>query len=538
MKKRICCLAAAVLLTLHCASAGAATYGTLEYGDRGGEVMQMQEALIALGYLHDEADGKFGLLTQAAVCDFQRQNGLTADGKAGSITLTLLYKLSGGSTPSTGTDADYSTGDIFGGNYATLEYGDRGERVILLQNALNRAGFDAGKADGQFGSGTRNAVAAFQKQYKLDVDGKAGRQTLTKLKSVLAEHNIADSDNSASSGGAASSDVPTRTLYKGDTGNDVMAVQKRLLELGYYAGLVDGTYGAGTAAAVTAFQTINGLTADGIAGPQTCGILFSDDAKPASEGGSGNTSADGTEGVEIVIPEGGYVTLHSGDAGQQVTQLQTVLKNLHYSIEVTGTYDSQTVTAVRLFQRLNGLDIDGVAGKDTQTVLYSGSCVPGDVDLSYATAANAAPDGSDVQLLHWFNDIRDYLKNNKVFTVYDPATGLSWKMQLYSPGNHADSEPLTAADSAIMYKAFDDQWTWSQRAVYVQLANGSWCIAAMPNMPHLSGGIDDNDFDGHTCVHFPRTMTECAQNDPNYGVSVQETIRDHWKKLTGEDIPW
>lgn len=263
-------------------------------------------------------------------------------------------------------------------------------------------------------------------------------------------------------------------------------------------------------------------------------LIFTDDAFIAQQ----FDFVQCMEGVEIVVPEGGYVTLRSGDSGQQVTQLQTVLQNLHYNIEVTGVYDSQTVTAVKLFQRLNGLNIDGVAGSATQTALYSGSCVPGDVDLSYATAVNVAPDGSDVQLLHWFNDVKNYLKENKVFTVYDPATGLSWKMKLYSPGNHADSEPLTAADSAIMYKAYGDKWTWSQRAVYVQLANGTWCIAAMPNMPHLSGSISDNDFEGHTCVHFPRTMTECAQNDPDYGVSVQETIRAHWKKITGEEIPW
>lgn len=632
MNKRIVSLTAALLMLLNAASAMAASYQTLEYGDRGSDVKQMQDALIALGYLDDKADGKFGKNTKAAVIAFQQANGLSVDGKAGSITLTRLYDLSGGSTPSTGTDADDLSGNIFGENYSTMEYGDRGERVILLQNALNQAGFNAGNADGKFGSGTRNAVIAFQKQYKLDADGKAGKKTLTKLESVLTGNESADSGNSDSSGSSTSYDVPTRTLRKGYTGSDVKVVQNRLQELGYYTGSIDGVYGTGTMAAVTAFQKANGLTADGkagsktyailfsdsavangaqneaedntqgtwvngwlvpdrilrlydsgddvlsvqnrlrelkyfsgiadgkygtgtatavmafqsahgltadgVAGPQTCGILFSNAAKPASEVGGSHISADGTEGVEIVIPESGYVTLRSGDTGQQVTQLQMVLKNLNYSIEVTGAYDSQTITAVKLFQRLNGLNIDGVAGKDTQTVLYSGSCVPGDVDLSYATAVNVAPDGSDVQLLHWFNDVKSYLKENKYYTVYDPATGLSWKMRLYSAGNHADSEPVTAADSAIMYKVYGDQWTWSQRAVYVQLANGTWCIAAMPNMPHLSGSIEDNDFEGHTCVHFPRTMTECAQNDPDYGVSVQETIREHWKKLTGEEIPW
>lgn len=545
MNKRILSLIAALLMLLNAASAMAASYQTLEYGDKGSDVKQMQEALIALGYLHDTADGKFGSKTEQAVRAFQSLNGLEVDGKAGSKTLTLLYSLYQGSS-STGGSADYTSGNIFSGNYDTLKDGSRGERVTLLQTALELLGYDVGKIDGKFGSGTEKAVRAFQRDHGLEADGKAGKKTLTMLENVLAGDD-AHSGNAGSSGdtgvpddpgSSGNSGIPERTLRKGDTGEDVKVVQLRLQELKYFSGIPDGKYGTGTVTAVITFQSAHGLTADGVAGPKTYAILFSNDAKTASEVGGNDTSVDGTEGMEIVIPEGGYITLRSGDSGQQVTQLQTVLQNLHYNIEVTGVYDSQTVTAVKLFQRLNGLNIDGVAGSATQTVLYSGSCVPGDVDLSYATAVNVAPDGSDVQLLHWFNDVKNYLKENKVFTVYDPATGLSWKMKLYSAGNHADSDPLTAADAAIMYKAFGDQWTWSQRAVYVQLANGTWCIAAMPNMPHLSGSISDNDFEGHTCVHFPRTMTECAQNDPEYGVSVQETIRDHWKKLTGEEIPW
>ena len=639
MEKRILSLLAALMLLLSGTTAYAASYSTLEYGDRGSSVQQMQEALIALGYLNDEADGKFGTKTKQAVIAFQSMNGLTVDGKAGSKTLTLLYQLYGGTSSSPEENVDYTSGNIFGGNYNTLESGSKGDRVTLLQTALELLGYDVGTIDGKFGAGTKKAVVAFQSRYGLTADGKAGQKTLTMLEAVLAGENVPDSDASDddadSTGGAY--EIPSRTLRKGCTGADVKVVQSRLKELGYYTNSIDGIYGTGTVAAVTTFQAANGLTADGkagsktyavlfsdsavgadgqdnsgsgeaeedssgtvvdgwlvpertlrlydngddvlsvqqrlqelkyfsgfvdgkygtgtatavsafqaahdltadgVAGSKTYAILFSNDAKPASEAGGGNTSADGTDGVEIVVPEGGYVTLRTGDSGQQVTQLQTVLQNLHYNVQITGVYDSQTVTAVKLFQRLNGLTIDGIAGKATQTALYSGSCVPGNVDLSYATAVGIAPDGSDVQLLHWFNDVKNYLKENKIFTVYDPATGLSWKMKLYSPGNHADSEPLTAADAAIMYKAFGDQWTWSQRAVYVQLANGTWCIAAMPNMPHLSGSISDNDFEGHTCVHFPRTMTECAQNDPDYGVSVQNTIRKHWKQLTGEDIPW
>ena len=67
------------------------TYTTLRKGTNGPSVVKMQEALIALGYLDGAADGDFGSGTQSAVIQFQAVNGLSADGIAGTQTLTLLY---------------------------------------------------------------------------------------------------------------------------------------------------------------------------------------------------------------------------------------------------------------------------------------------------------------------------------------------------------------------------------------------------------------------------------------------------------------
>ena len=60
----------------------------------------------------------------------------------------------------------------------------------------------------------------------------------------------------------------------------------------------------------------------------------------------------------------------------------------------------------------------------------------------------------------------------------------------------------------------------------------------MHDMPHLSGSIRNNNFDGHLCVHFLRNMDETMQNDPKNGVRHQKDIRKAWKALTGEDITW
>ena len=68
--------------------------------------------------------------------------------------------------------------------------------------------------------------------------------------------------------------MPTgETLRPGTKGSSVIALQKALASLGYEPGTADGTYGATTAQAVTAFQTANSLTADGLAGAKTIAAI-------------------------------------------------------------------------------------------------------------------------------------------------------------------------------------------------------------------------------------------------------------------------
>jgi len=65
-----------------------------------------------------------------------------------------------------------------------LDIGDRGARVQEAQRLLQAKGFDLGRggADGIFGTGTLNAVRAFQGANALGVDGRIGESTLKKLR--------------------------------------------------------------------------------------------------------------------------------------------------------------------------------------------------------------------------------------------------------------------------------------------------------------------------------------------------------------------
>jgi len=66
-----------------------------------------------------------------------------------------------------------------------LKTGSRGEDVRKLQLGLAYLGYHPGIADGKYGSGTENAVEAFQKAHKLFSDGEAGPSTLTAYNAAL-----------------------------------------------------------------------------------------------------------------------------------------------------------------------------------------------------------------------------------------------------------------------------------------------------------------------------------------------------------------
>lgn len=70
--------------------------------------------------------------------------------------------------------------------------------------------------------------------------------------------------------------------------------------------------------------------------------------------------------VILAAPRASAAVYRQGSSGATVTTIQTKLKNWgYYSGKVDGIYGSATVTAVKYFQRSNGLKADGVAGDAT-----------------------------------------------------------------------------------------------------------------------------------------------------------------------------
>jgi N-acetylmuramoyl-L-alanine amidase len=75
----------------------------------------------------------------------------------------------------------------------------------------------------------------------------------------------------------------------GSSGNEVTQIQTKLKRWGYYNGKIDGIYGSKTVAAVRSFQSKNGLTVDGVAGPKTLAAMG---ITSSSSGGSSSNNSD------------------------------------------------------------------------------------------------------------------------------------------------------------------------------------------------------------------------------------------------------
>ena len=138
--------------------------------------------------------------------------------------------------------------------------GDEGSVVSEIRTILSGRGLLPGAPTASdpnaavFDDACDRAVRAFQQERGLIVDGIVGPATYRALR------------ESSYQLGAR---ILLYRLSAPMAGDDVATLQSRLQNLGYYTGLVDGTFGESTHNAVCLYQSEYGLASDGICGPAT-----------------------------------------------------------------------------------------------------------------------------------------------------------------------------------------------------------------------------------------------------------------------------
>jgi N-acetylmuramoyl-L-alanine amidase len=139
--------------------------------------------------------------------------------------------------------------------------GDSGPAIAEIRDKLTRLDLlepvEGGAGDG-YDDALDRAVRTFQQQRGLRIDGVVGEETYRALDE--ARWRLGDRTLS-------------QTVNHPYVGDDVVALQQRLLDLGFDPGRCDGIFGARTATALRDFQRNVGLRADGILGPTTLAAL-------------------------------------------------------------------------------------------------------------------------------------------------------------------------------------------------------------------------------------------------------------------------
>ena len=347
---------------------GITLYQRIAYGSAGPAVKTVQGILRNLGYYTQDVEGKFGYSTYQAVTRYQADKGLKVDGVVGPATWASL---TGGvpipsPVPTPTPDLSKPVPGL------RVQYNDVGPRVKQIQQKLNDLGYNVGQVDDRFGYLTYQAVQAFQKNNGLKVDGIVGPDTWAKL--------FGASPVPAPSGGPSASPglpQPIRLQYN-DTGAQVGQLQTRLFELGYYKGAIDSGFGYATYEAVRAFQKNNGLTVDGIVGPDTWTKLFRADAVPTGTVVPSGSPKPSPAPAPTPDHSSAGFRLKYEDKSPQVGQLQSRLAALGYMAAsgVDNYFGFGTYEAVRAFQKVNGLKVDGVVGPATWKALFAASALP------------------------------------------------------------------------------------------------------------------------------------------------------------------
>jgi peptidoglycan hydrolase-like protein with peptidoglycan-binding domain len=308
----------------------------------------------------------------------------------------------------------------------------------------------------------------------------------------------------------------TRTLKRGNRGSDVVLLQRKLTELGFFDGTCDGIFGRVTENAVKTFQQEHSLRADGIVGPATYAAIF---------GSSSTTPETPTTPTYTFGKLNSQIMLKKGSRGSNVKDLQSALSlKGFYSGKIDSVFGTSTRSAVMNFQYSVGLKADGLAGNYTLSALYTMLNPPDLTSITPWPSGQDAYDGMTIEKPLWTDADKTIFKKGMDAVIVDVRSGYVFNVRRTGGSRHADVETITPLDTATFYKSVGN-FSWARRPVWV-IVNGRRLAASMNCMPHGYDTLPTNDFKGQFCVHFVGSSTHSSrQVDPDHQACIEEAYQ-------------
>lgn len=252
-------------------------------------------------------------------------------------------------------------------------------------------------------------------------------------------------------------------LQNGSSGEQVRYLQYALKTFGYYTMNVDGDYGSGTAAAVTAYQSAKGLSADGMAGSTTLG--------------------------EIIF---------------EAKWLQRNLRALgYYNGEIDGILDDDVTNAIKNFQSANGLTSDGIAtasvletisniGKNVQTILqflgYYTSTIDGQLGEGTVTAIKAFQTAKGLSVSGAYDSATDSAANREIMWLQRNLSCMGYYTGAIN--SSPDSATVSAVKSFQSANGLTADGVANTTTLNAIADKGAYYQSSLKTLGYYSDGID------------------------------------------------
>lgn len=145
-----------------------------------------------------------------------------------------------------------------------------------------------------------------------------------------------------------------------------------------------------------------------------------------------------------------------------------------------------------------------------------GSTQPVTVPYPAAPGKEGFGEYMDWEYASWIFD------SHNTAVIQDLETGKNFRVYRLGGSNHADIEPVTSGDTAVIRQLFGGQWSWNTRAVLVHI-DGRVIAGSMAGMPHSIEDITDNDVSGHFDLHFLNSRKHIDNSiDPDHQAMVRK----------------